>query len=106
VVAPDGEQLVLALAGLAVEVFDPADDQPGGDGLVLLRGERGVFHLGTPASDTQQPSWSSQMARGYRMGVQMSSPMAAIAAWMLGFICTVTEKHAPDSRTAPVNAAE
>jgi hypothetical protein len=30
VVAPDGEQLVLAFAGLAVEVFDPADDQPSG----------------------------------------------------------------------------
>jgi hypothetical protein len=37
VVAPDGEQLVLAFAGLAVEVLDPADDQPGGDGLALLR---------------------------------------------------------------------
>jgi len=46
VVAPDGKHLVLALGGFAVEVFDPADDQPGGDGLVFLRGERGVFHFG------------------------------------------------------------
>jgi hypothetical protein len=46
VIAPDGEQLILAFAGSAVEVFVPADDQPGGDGLVLLGGERGVGHLG------------------------------------------------------------
>ena len=60
----------------------------------------------TPASLTQQPSWSSQIARGYRMEVQASSPMAAIAAATCGFICTVTEKNAPAARTAPVNAAE
>jgi len=29
VVAPDGEQLVLALGGLLVEVADPADDEGG-----------------------------------------------------------------------------
>jgi len=29
VVAPDGQQLVLALPGLAVEVFDPADQSGG-----------------------------------------------------------------------------
>ena len=46
VVAPGGEQLALAGGGLAVEVVDPADDQPGGDRLALLRGERGVGHLG------------------------------------------------------------
>src|SRR5229473_7767629 len=46
VVAPEGEQFVLAAGGLAVAVFDPADDQPGGDGLPFLRGERGVFGLG------------------------------------------------------------
>src|SRR5439155_6938129 len=39
VVAPGGEQFALARSGLAVEVFDPADDQPGGDGLVLAGGE-------------------------------------------------------------------
>src|SRR5690242_18575901 len=42
VVAPDAKQHVLAVGGLAVEVFDPADDQPGGDRLPLLRGERGM----------------------------------------------------------------
>src|SRR5216684_5343679 len=42
VVAPGGEQLALAFAGFAVEVFDAADDQPGRHGLVLLGGECGV----------------------------------------------------------------
>jgi hypothetical protein len=46
VVTPDAEQLALAFASLAVEVFDPADDQTGGDRLALLRGERGVSGLG------------------------------------------------------------
>ena len=46
------------------------------------------------------------MARGYLMGVQASSPMAAIAASTCEFIATVTEKNAPAARTAPVNAAE
>ena len=31
VVAPGAEQLTLALGGFVVEVFDPADDQPGSD---------------------------------------------------------------------------
>ena len=46
VVAPDREQLVLAAGGFAVEVLDPADDQPGGDRLAFLRGERRVGHFG------------------------------------------------------------
>src|SRR5216684_1779037 len=46
VITPDGKQLVLAFGGGAVAVFDPADDQPGGDGLPLLRDEGGVFRLG------------------------------------------------------------
>jgi hypothetical protein len=46
VVAPGWEQLVLALGGLAGQVADPADDQPGGDGLAFLRGERGLASLG------------------------------------------------------------
>ena len=58
------------------------------------------------ASETQQASWSSQMARGYLMAVQASSPMAAMAALTWGFIWTVTEKNAPAARTAPVKAAE
>jgi hypothetical protein len=46
VVTPDGEQLVLAGAGFLVQVPDPADDQPGGDGLALLRREGRVLGLG------------------------------------------------------------
>ena len=46
------------------------------------------------------------MAWGYRMGVQASWAMAAIAARTCGFICTVTGKNAPARRTAEVNAAE
>ena len=46
----------------------------------------------TSASETQQDSWSSQMACGYSIAVQASSGMRAIAAWMLEFIGTVTEK--------------
>jgi hypothetical protein len=91
---------------LAVEVFDPADDQPGGDGLPLLRGERGIGDLGDlgirdPAAQLIIPDRA-----GYLMGVQASSPMAAMAARTCGFICTVTENNAPAARTAPVNAAE
>ena len=44
VVAPGREQLILP--GRLVLVADPADDQPGGDGLAFLRGERGLGHLG------------------------------------------------------------
>jgi hypothetical protein len=46
VVAPGGEQLVLPGRSLPVQVADPPDDQPGGDGLAFLRGERGAGHLG------------------------------------------------------------
>ena len=47
VVAPGGEQLVLPGGRRGFQVADPADDQPGGDGLALLRGgERRVVHLG------------------------------------------------------------
>jgi len=37
----------------------------------------------TSASETQAPSWSSQIARGYRIGIQALPGMAAIAARML-----------------------
>ena len=46
VVTPDGEQLVLPVGGLLVLVADPADDQPGGDRMSLLRRERRVLGLG------------------------------------------------------------
>ena len=45
VVAPGGEQLVLARGGLLVQVADPADDQPRGDRLAFLRRERRVLRL-------------------------------------------------------------
>ena len=65
VVPPGGEQLALPGGrGVAVEVTDAADDEPGGYGLPLLRGERGVFRRGDLGVRTQQRSWSSQMARG------------------------------------------
>ena len=44
VVAPGREQLILPRR--LVLVADPADDQPGGDGLAFLLGERGIGHLG------------------------------------------------------------
>jgi hypothetical protein len=62
----------------------------------------------TSASDTQAPSWSSHIARGYRTGVQASpgmAAMAAMAARMLAFTGTVTENRAPARRIAPVTAA-
>jgi hypothetical protein len=63
------------------------------------------FVSATSASDTQARSWSSQMARGYWMGVHAPLGMAAIAAAACGFIATVTEKNAPARRTAPHAAA-
>ena len=59
----------------------------------------------TSASEIQQSSWSSQTARGYRIAVQASSPMAAMAARMLLFTGAVTENRAPWPRTAPMTAA-
>ena len=59
----------------------------------------------TSASEIQQSSWSSQIASGYLMAVQASSPMAAIAARMLLFTGTVTENRAPPRRIAPITAA-
>jgi hypothetical protein len=95
VIAPDGKQLALTRGRLAVEVTDAADDQPGGDLLPFLRGERGVFGLGaTWASEIQQRSRSSQIARGYLMGVQAVSGIPAIAALTAGFIGAVTGKKA------------
>ena len=59
----------------------------------------------TSASETQARSWSSQIARGYRMAVQASSGMAAIAALTLGSIGTVTENRAPARRIAAITLA-
>jgi hypothetical protein len=46
VVPPDRKQLVLPGSCLLVQVADPADDQPRGDRLALLRRERRVRDLG------------------------------------------------------------
>ncbi len=85
---------------------------PGGEQLVLPGGGLPVFDANavystsaTSASEIQAPSWSSQIACGYLMAVQASSPMAAIAARMLAFIGTVTENRAPARRIAPVTGA-
>ena len=64
VVTPGGEQFALARGGLAVEVFDPADDQPGGDRLPFFEVNAVYFTSATCASETQRRSWSSQTARG------------------------------------------
>jgi hypothetical protein len=63
------------------------------------------FTSATSASEIQACSWSSQIARGYRIGVQASSPMEVIAARMLEFMGTVTENRASARRTAPMTAA-
>jgi hypothetical protein len=69
----------------------------------------------TSASEIQAPSWSSQIAHGYRIGVQASSPMEAIAGTDARVHGTVTENrvsappllparfvHAPDlHRSSP-----
>ena len=59
----------------------------------------------TSASETQQPSWSSQTACGYSMAVQASSGMAAIAALMAAVTGAVTENRAPLRRIAAITAA-
>jgi hypothetical protein len=59
----------------------------------------------TSASETQQPSWSSQMACGYSMAVQASSGMAAIAARIAALTGAVTENRAPLRRIAAITAA-
>jgi hypothetical protein len=73
--------------------------QGDGKGIAMRPGHR------KGASKIQASSWSSQIARGYRIGVQASSPMVAIAARMLVFMGAVTENRAPWPRIAPVTAA-
>ena len=59
----------------------------------------------TSASEIQAPSWSSQIARGYRIGVQASPGIAAIAARILALAGTVTEYRAPPMARAARLAA-
>ena len=55
-VAPDGEQLVLPLSSLLVQVADPADDQPGGDGLPFFDANAVYWISATSASEVQASS--------------------------------------------------
>jgi hypothetical protein len=59
----------------------------------------------TSASETQQSSWSSQMACGYLIPVRSSALMQAIAARTEEFTGTVIEKYAPLRRIVPMTAA-
>jgi hypothetical protein len=105
VVAPGGEQLVLPGGCLLVQVADLADDQPGGDGLALLRRERGVGDLG----DLGVRYPAAQLVVPDRAGIPDRGPgvlaMAAIAARMLAFMGAVTENRPPLRRIAPVTPA-
>jgi len=60
----------------------------------------------TSASETQQSSCSSQIARGYLMPFQAPPGMAAIAARMLEFMGTVTRTGRRRERIALITAAE
>jgi hypothetical protein len=62
VVATVLEQLVLPGGSLLAQVAEAAHDEPGGDPLVFLGGERGMGRLGDLGAETQQPIWSSQTA--------------------------------------------
>jgi hypothetical protein len=77
VVTPDGEQLVLPGGSFLVQVADPADDQPRGDGLSLLRRKGRVLGLGDlrvgdPAVQlvvpdrARVPGWRSRRLRRWR----------------------------------------
>jgi hypothetical protein len=102
--APGWEPLVLP--GLLVQVADPAHDQPRGDLLSFLRGERGVFRFGDlgvrdPAAGLVIPDRARVPDRypgllwdgGDRRGD-------------LGSMFTVTENRAPTRRMAQQKAAE
>ena len=107
VVAPDGEQLVLPGGCFLVQVADPADDQPGGDGLALFRREGGVLNfgdlgVGDPAVQLVVPDRVRVPDRG--PGV-LADGGDGEAARMLLFTGAVTENRAPWPRTAPMTAA-
>jgi hypothetical protein len=61
---PDGKQLVLAFGGFAVEVLDPADDQPGGDRLAFFDANAVYGTSATSASEISRCWSSSQIACG------------------------------------------
>jgi hypothetical protein len=105
VIPPDGDQLVHLLGGLVVLVADPADGQPGGHRLALLRCERRVLSVG----DLGVEDPAVQLVVPDRLRVPDRGPalfgIAAVAARMLAFMGTVTQNRAPPRRTAPGTAA-
>lgn len=73
-----------------------ADDEPRGEPLApLLRGERGVGHLGDFGVGDSAAGLPVPDRLRIPDTVQASSPMAAIADRMLAFIGTMAEKCAP-----------
>jgi hypothetical protein len=100
VVAPAGEQLVLAVARLAVQV--PADDQPRRYRLAFPGGERGVRDLGGLCAGDPPPLVLIPDRPGVLTGVQASSLIPAIAPRILLSIGAVTEENAPPRRIAAI----
>ena len=105
VVAPDGEQLVLPWAAFLFWSRTRRTISRAVTAWPFFDANAVYSASATSASEIQQSSWSSQIACGYLMAVQASSPMAAMAARMLQFIGTVTENRAPPRRIAPITAA-
>jgi hypothetical protein len=64
VVAPEGEQLILAGGGLAVEVFDRRTISRAVTACPFFEVNAVYGTSATWASEIQQRSWSSQIARG------------------------------------------
>ena len=105
VVAPDGEQLVLPGGSLLVQVADPADDQPGGDGLAFLARERRVLGLG----DLGIRDPGAQLIIPDRARVPDGGPGIFVIGGdrgaELAFMGTVTENRASARRIAAIMAA-
>ena len=105
VIPPCGEQLVLSLGGLVVFRADPPDDQPGGDLLFFGFDVNAAYSVSaTSASETQQAAGRPRGPAGTRSRPRVVGD-GAIAAWMLEFIGTVTEKYALLRRIVPITAA-
>ena len=106
VVAPGAEQLARLAAALRSRSLTRRTISRAVTAFPFFEAKAAQGTSATSASDTQRRNWSSQTARGYLMGIQAESGIAAIAALTLGSVRTVTEKYAPARRTAPANAAE
>ena len=105
VVTPDGEQLVLPRGSFLFRSRTRRTINRAVAAWPFFDANAVYWVSATSASDIQQSSWSSQTACGYRIGVQFSSPIAAMAARMLLFTGTVTKNRAPWPRTAPMTPA-